>query len=253
MRLTALLFVLLITFTVMTNTAVAQDPPATTSPITIFELVTIPLEELDADPVSYDGTVAYRKISITGTLSELSSNRGKITQDSYSLSIDTTEEPLFAGFTVGDGIKLTGVFYHKPIGDDLFIPDYVLHYPVVDLDDIEISEVLQDQESFNGKKISIVGNLSSIEESMGRYVLYVSDLETNDELKVMFYGVSDLEPGTITKVSGLYNGGILHSEDMGKYNPPMSLTTLIPGFSGLTALVVFGILTILFKRGTRNG
>ena len=130
MRLTALLFVLLITFTVMTNTAVAQDPPATTSPITIFELVTIPLEELDADPVSYDGTVAYRKISITGTLSELSSNRGKITQDSYSLSIDTTEEPLFAGFTVGDGIKLTGVFYHKPIGDDLFIPDYVLHFRV---------------------------------------------------------------------------------------------------------------------------
>ena len=253
MRLTALLFVLLITFTVMTNIAVAQDPPATTSPITIFELVTIPLEELDADPVSYDGTVAYRKISVTGTLSELSSNRGKITQDSYSLSIDTTEEPLFAGFTVGDGIKLTGVFYHKQIGDDLFIPDYVLHYPVEDVGNVKISEILQDQESFNGKKISVVGNLSSIEESMGRYVLYVSDLETNDEMKVMYYGVSDLKSDTIIKIFGLYNGGILHSENMGKYNPPMSLTTIIPGFSVFAALSVFGILTILFKRGPRNG
>lgn len=250
MRLTALLFVLLITVTLMTNTAVA---PATTAPITIFELVIIPLEELDADPVTYDGTVAYRKISVTGTLSELSSNRGKITQDSYSLVIDTTEEPLFAGFTVGDGIKLTGVFYHKQIDDDLFIPNYVLHYPVEDLDDVEISEIVQDQESFNGKKVTVMGNLSSIEESMGRYVLYVADPETDDELKIMFYGVSDLESGTIIEVSGLYNGGILHSEDMGRYYPPMSLKTIIPGFSGFAALAVFGILTILFKRENHNG
>jgi len=253
MRLTALLFVLLITVTVMTNIAVAQNPQATTSPITIFELVTIPLEELDADPVSYDGTVAYRKISVTGTLSELSSTRGKITQDSYSLNIDATEEPLFAGFKVGDEIKLTGVFYHKQIGDDLFVPNYVLQYPVTELGDVKISEILQDQESFNGKKVTVRGNLSSIEESMGRYVLYVADPETNDELKIMFYGVSDLEPGTIIEVSGLYNGGILHSEDMGRYYPPMSLKTIIPGFSGFAALAVFGILTILFKRENHNG
>ncbi len=254
MKLTTLLFVLLIvasaTTTTNMNTAVASS---TTSPITIFELVTIPLEELDADPVTYDGTVAYRKISVTGTLSELSSTRGKITQDSHSLLIDTTEEQLFAGFNVGDGIKLTGVFYHKQIGDDLFVPNYVLHYPVEDLDDVKISEIVQDQESFNGKKVTVMGNLSGIEESMGRYVLYVADPETNDELKIMFYGVSDLEPGTIIEVSGLYNGGILHSEDMGRYYPPMSLKTIIPGFSVFAALAVFGILTILFKRETRNG
>ena len=248
MRLTALLFVLLIAFTVMTNTVVAQDRQATTAPITIFELVTVPLEDLDVDPGTYDGTMAYRKISVTGTLSELSSTRGKITQDPYSLEIDTTEEKLFTGFKLGDGIKLTGVFYHKQIGDDLFVPVYVLHYPVEDLGYVEISDVSQDKESFNGKKMSIIGNLSSIEESMGRHILYIADPETNDELKIMFYGMTDLEPGTITDVSGLYNGGILHSEDMGKYYPPMSLTSIIPGFSGLAALAVFGILTILFKR-----
>lgn len=257
MKLTTLLFVLLImafavttiTITTIVNTAVA---PATTSPITIFELVTISLEELDADPVTYDGTVAYRKISVIGTLSELSSTRGKIAHDSYSLEIDTTEEKLFAGFEIGDEIKLTGVFYHKPIGDDLFVPNYVLHYPVIELGDVEISEIIQDQESFNGKKVTIIGNLSSIEESMGRYMLYVADPETNEELKIMFYGVSDLEPGTIIKVSGLYNGGILHSEDMGRYYPPMSLKTIIPGFSGFAALAVFGILTILFKHEKHN-
>ena len=253
MRFTALLFVLLMAFAIIPNTAVAQDPPATTAPITIFELVTIPLEELDADPVAYDGTVAYRKISVTGTLSELSSNRGKITQDPYSLEIDTTEEQLFVGFKVGDEIKLTGVFYHQQIGENLFIPNYVLHHPVEDPVDVEISEVLQDQESFNGKKISIIGNLSIIGESMGRYVLYVADPETNDEMKCMFYGVSDLQPGTIIEVSGLYNGGTLHSEDMGRYYPPMSLKTIIPGFSGFAALAVFGILAILFKRENHNG
>lgn len=128
-----------------------------------------------------------------------------------------------------------------------------IHYPVEDLDDVEISEIVQDQESFNGKKVTVMGNLSSIEESMGRYVLYVVDPETDDELKIMFYGVSDLESGTIIEVSGLYNGGILHSEDMGRYYPPMSLKTIIPGFSGFAALAVFGILTILFKRENHNG
>ena len=250
MKLTVLLFVLLITVTVMTNTTVASSA---TSPITIFELETVSLAELHDDPNSYDGTLAYRKISVVGTFSELDSYRGTITQDSYSLLIDTTEEKLFAGFNVGDEVKLTGVFYHKQIGDDLFVPNYVLHYPVEDLNDVEISDIMQDQVSFNGKKVAIMGNLSSIEESMGRYVLHVTDPETNDELKVMFYGMTDLEPGTIIKVSGLYNGGILHSEDMGKYYPPMSLTTIIPGFSGLTALAVFGILTILFKREMHNG
>ena len=69
----------------------------------------------------------------------------------------------------------------------------------------------------------------------------------------MFYGISDFEPGTIIEVSGLYNGGILHSEDMGIYYPPMSLKTIVPGFSVFAAIAVFGMLTILFKRETRNG
>ena len=251
MKLTTLLFVLLVVAAVMTtaNTAVASS---TTAPITIFELETISIAELHKNPAIYDGTVAYRKVSVVGTFLELDSYRGTITQDSYSLEIDATEEKLFAGFNVGDEVKLTGVFYHKQIGNDIFVPNYVLHYPVEDLGDVEISEIIQDQVSFNGKKLAAIGNLSNIEESMGRYVLYVADPETNDELKVMFYGVTDLEPGTIIKISGLYNGGILHSENMGKYHPPMSIKTIIPGFSGLMALAVFGILTILFKRGTRN-
>ncbi|MDO9518560.1 MAG: hypothetical protein Q7J10_11020 [Methanosarcinaceae archaeon] len=234
----------------MVNTAVA---PSTTSPITIFELEVVSLAELHNNPDTYDGTMAYRKISIVGEFSELGPHRSTITQDSYSLVIDTTEEKLFAGFNVGDEVKLTGVFYHNRIGDDLFVPTYVLHYPVEDLNNVEISNITQDQVSFNGKKVTIVGNLSSIEQSLGRYVLYVTDPETNDKLKVMFYGMTDLEPDTIIKVSGLYTGGILHSEDMGKYYPPMSLTSLIPGFSGLIALAMFGILTILFKREKHNG
>ena len=251
MKLTTLLFVLLI-MAFAATTITTAEAPATTSPITIFELVTIPLEELNTDPVTYDGTVAYRKISVTGTLSELSSTRGKITHDPYSLEIDTTEQKLFAGFNVGDEIKLTGIFYHKPIGDDLFVPNYVLHYPVIELGDVIISEIIQDQESFNGKKVTVIGNLSSIEESMGRYVLYVADPETNEELKIMFYGVSDLESGTIITISGLCNGGVLHSEDMGRYYPPMSIKTIIPGFSVFVALAVFGILTILFKHKKHN-
>lgn len=182
-RFVGLLFVLLLAVVVTTNAVVASS---TTAPITIFELENISLTELHDNPVLYDGTVAYRKISVIGTFSELGPYRSIITQDSYSLIIDSTEEELFAGFNVNDGVKLTGVFYHKQIGDDTFIPNYVLHYPIVELSSVEISDIVKDQESFNGKKVTVIGNLSSIEESMGRYVFYVADPETNDELKVMF-------------------------------------------------------------------
>lgn len=248
-RFAGLLFVLLLAVVVTTNTVVASS---TSTPITIFELETVSLAKLHKNPVIYDGTVAYRKISVVGTFSELGPHRSTITQDSYSLIIDSTEEKLFAGFKVGDDVKLTGVFYHKQIGDDIFVPNYVLHYPIVELSGVEISDIVNDKNSFNGKKVTVVGNLSSIDESMGRYVFYVTDPETNDKLKVMFYGVTDLEPGTIIKISGLYNGDILHSDAMGKYYPPMSLKTIIPGFSGFMALAVFSILTIVFKRETRN-
>ena len=252
MKLTTLLFVSLIVASATTIISTAE-PSSTTAPITIFELQTVTLAELHNNPDIYDGTVAYRKISVVGTLSELNFYRGIITKDSYSLEIDTTEEKLFAGFNVGDEVKLTGVFYHKQIGDDLFIPYYVLHYPVMELGDVKISEIVQDKGSFNGKKVTAIGNLSSIENSMGRYVLYITDPETNDELKVMLYGVTDLKPDTIITVSGLYNGGILHSENIRKYYPPMSLTKFVPGFSGFAALTVLGILTILFKYEKHNG
>jgi hypothetical protein len=213
----------------------------------IFELQTVSLTELHENPGIYDATIAYRKISVVGTFSELGIKSTTITQDTYTLKIDSIQESLFKGFNVGDEVKITGEFRYDPIEEDVFIPTYVMHYPLEYQGEVEVSEILNDIDYYNGRFVTIIGNLTSLEESMGRHFAYVQDPSTGDELKIVFYGETVLEVGTVVEVSGLLNGGVLHSENMVKYQTPVTLKTLIPGFSAMITLAVLGILAILFK------
>jgi len=217
-----------------------------------LDLEVVPLSVLHENPVTYDGTLAYRKICVIGTFTEIGIRSTVLTQDSYHLQIDPTQEALFAGFNVGDEVKLNGVFYYKPIDEDVFVPAYAMHYPPEHLGKVEVHEVVGDTNSFNGRFITVIGNLTGIEDTMGRYVAYVADPYTGDELKVIYYGSIVLEIGTTVEVSGLVNAGVLYTEDLAKYHPPVSLKTFIPGFSAIAALAVLGLLAILFKRETHN-
>lgn len=243
------LVMLLICWMLLTTTGTATVKFDESS---MFELEIVPLSDLHENPGIYDATIAYRKISVVGTFSELGKQSTVITQDTYTLNIDPIQESLFTGFSVDDDVRITGEFRYDPIEKDVFIPTYVIHYPLEYLGEVEISEILNNIDYYNGRFVTVVGNLTSLEESMGRYFAYVQDESTGDELKVLFYGDTSLEVGTVVEVSGLFNGGVLHSEDMTKYQAPISITTFIPGFSVMETLSVLVILGILFKREKHN-
>ena len=87
---------------------------------------------------------------------------------------------------------------------------------------------------------------------MGSHFAYVQHFSTGSELKIMLYGDTCLYVGTVVEVSELFNSSALHSENMEKYQPPISLKTFVPGFLAMITIAVLGILAILFKYETHN-
>jgi hypothetical protein len=217
----------------------------------MFELEVVPVSKLIEQPSIYDSTTAYRKISVIGNLSDISKYSVTISDGDKILKTDVTRAELFQGFEVGDQVMLTGEFRHNPLGEDIMYPGYVLHYPAQDLGHVNVSDITGNPAFYNGKYVTITGNLTSIELSLGRYTATVVETESGESIKVFYYGSTDLKAGEDVKVYGLYNGGILHSETLGKNRSPLSLTTLIPGFSSMTALAAFGLVAILLSQRKR--
>ncbi len=214
---------------------------------TIFELELVPLSDIVENPTVYDSTMAYRKVSVVGNISAIDKHLITISQGSYELKVDHTNLQQFTGFNVGDGVKLTGQFLYDPIGTSIFYPNYVLHYPIVEMGEVDISAIISNASSYNGKYITVTGNLTGIRSTMGAYVVDISSLDTDQNLRVSYYGSTDLKVGDMVTVSGLLNGDVLYSEQMGKKRPPLSLSTLIPGFTGLWTMIIIGLLVIYMK------
>lgn len=214
---------------------------------TIFELELVPLSEIVNNPTAYDSTMAYRKISVIGNISEIDKHLVTINQDNYELKVDRTNQQLFSGFNVGDGIKLTGQFLYDPMGPSIFYPTYIMHYPIMQMGEVNISAVIYNSSEFNGKYITVTGNISEIKPTMGAYIVSVSSLDASQSLRVSYYGSTDLQAGDTVSVTGLLNGGVLYSEEMGIKHSPLSISTFIPGFTSLWTLFILGLLVIYMK------
>lgn len=217
----------------------------------MFELEIVPLSKLTEQPSVYDSTLAYRKISVVGNLSELNKHSASIADDRSALKVDATRIQLLEGFELGEQVMLTGEFRHNSLGDDIMYPSYVLHYPVQDAGHANISDINRDPALYNGRYVTIIGNLSSIELSAGSYKAMITGESTGEQMKVFYYGATDLKGGEDVKVYGLYNGGILHSENMAKNRSPLSLTALVPGFSVVMSLAALGGVAILLSQRQR--
>lgn len=224
---------------------------ATTVYASMFELETVAISTINDDPTVYDSTMAYRKISVIGNLSELTKQSAILTDNNDSLKIDIARMELFDGFNVSEQVLVTGEFIYNPLGDSTFTPNYVLRYPTVDMGLVNISDVNADQSHHNGKYITVIGNLSKLEMSMGRYTAIIKDDEGNS-MKIFYYGSTELNTGAIVKVFGLYNGNILHSENMATNKSPLSLTTLVPGFSSILGALAIISIALLLKSKERN-
>lgn len=225
---------------------------ATSVSASMFELELVPLSKLAEDPNSYDSTMAYRKISIVGNLTELNKQYAIITEGNNSLRIDITKTELFDGFNVSEQAMITGEFTHKHIDEDVIYPNYVLHYPIEDAGIVNLTTVNSDIEAFNGKYITIIGNISTIERSMGRHTIVIEEAGTEETMKVYYYGATDLEVTDKAKVVGLYNGNILHSETMGKKRDKLSVSTFLPGFSSIMSISIIGLLATLLRQRKHN-
>lgn len=219
---------------------------ATNAYASMFELEIVPISKIKEDPTVYDSTMAYRKISVVGNLSQLSKQSAILTDGNYSLDIDTSKIELFEGFNVSEETLITGEFVYDPIEGSKLIPSYVLHYPVEDMGTVNISDISSYSPEYNGKYVTVTGNLSTIELSMGRYTAMISD-DKGNTLKVFYYGSTELAPGDDIKVFGLYNGRVLHSENMGINKSPLSISTIVPGFSGLIGVIAALSVALLLK------
>ncbi len=225
---------------------------ATNAYASMFELEIVPISTINEEPTVYDSTMAYRKISVVGNISDLNKQSATLADNADTLKIDMREAELFKGFNAGDQAMITGEFRYEPIGESSLIPIYVLHYPTVDLGTVNISEIVNDPSAHNGKYITVKGNLTRIDMSMGRYTATIEDGE-NNVLKVFYYGSTELEVGDSIKVFGLYNGMELHSETMGLNRSPLSISTLMPGFSSIMGAMAILTIALLLKSKQRNG
>ncbi|MCG8515920.1 MAG: hypothetical protein MI740_17480, partial [Halanaerobiales bacterium] len=180
----------------------------TSANASIFELEVVPVSKIMEDPTIYDSTMAYRKISVVGNLSEIGKQSAVITEDDQSLKIDISKAELFSGFTQGEQAMITGEFRYDPIGDDIMHPSYVLRYPIQDIGETNISEVNTDPASYNGKYLTIRGELTGIDYSMGRHTITLTENSTGNQMKAFYYGATDLETGEAVKISGLYSGEV---------------------------------------------
>lgn len=240
------------TFRIVIMALLLLSCTATTAYASMFELEIVPISKINEDPTVYDSTMAYRKISVIGNLTELSKQSATIDDNtSKPLKIDVTKVELFEGFNVSEEIMVTGEYIYDPLGASVLTPTYVLHYPTQNLGLVNISDVVTDTAAFNGKYMIVAGNLTSVEMSMGRYTLLAEDEEGN-RLKVFFYGSTELQVGDRAKITGLYNGRILHSESMGLDKSPLSISTLVPGFSSFMGAIAILSIALLLKSKQRN-
>lgn len=217
----------------------------------MFELEIVPVSKLIEQPSIYDSTLAYRKISVVGNLSELSKYSASIAEGNAILKTDVTRVELFEGFELGEQVMLTGEFRHDSLRGNVMYPNYVLHYPVQDAGSANISDINANPATYNGKYVTVTGNLTSMETTIGHHTAVVTEADTGERIRVFYYGATDLKGGEDVKVYGLYNAGTLHSENMAKNYSPLSLTTLVPGFSVLTALATLGGVAILLSQRQR--
>ncbi|MBN2111418.1 MAG: hypothetical protein JW705_10125 [Methanosarcinaceae archaeon] len=236
----------LVTITLLLLTCTASLTSAS-----MFELEIVPVLKIMEDPTIYDSTMAYRKISVVGDLTEIDKRSALISEGGQSLKVDVTKAELFSGFSPGDQAMVTGEFRYDPIGDDIMYPSYVLHYPVQDIGETNISTVNTDTAFNNGKYLTVRGEITCMDYSMGRYTITITENSTQEQMKVFYYGATELKTGEAVKVSGLYNGGVLHSEDLAKDRGALSISTLVPGFSFLAGLIAAGGMAILLSQRQR--
>ncbi len=211
-----------------------------------FDMPETTVTKVVADPAYYDATFTRGTIGLTGTLINISDNP-HISDGEFSIAVDMRQSEMFEGFEDGDSVKMIGTFYYRRTDADIFIPEGVIHWPLIDAGTVSILEMSSNPASYNGKKVTIIGNLSGVRESgMGHRL----DVESDGAyITVLYYGGTALEPGVQVKACGILSAGTLYADTFGKKT---ALPFGIPGFSGLVAVCVLSLMSFVLPRTGRG-
>jgi len=201
--------------------------------------------EVMADPEYYDGTITIGTIAIVGTLTNISCDV-RISEGEQSIAVDTRDRSMFEGFEEGDTVKMIGIFYYKRVGGSVFDPECVIHWPIANSKTVSIPELMENPQAYNGRKITVIGNLTDVRESGMGYRMNVED--GGRHLDIKFYGRTLLEAGTVVKATGIFIGGTMHADAVAK-RETLPFGIAIPGFSGLLAA---GMLAFAFVAASRT-
>ncbi|RZN41059.1 MAG: hypothetical protein EF813_02925 [Methanosarcinales archaeon] len=211
-----------------------------------FDMPETTVAEVIADPEYYDATFTRGTIGLTGTLINISDNP-RISDGELSVAIDMRQSAIFDGFEDGDTVKVIGAFYYRRTDEDTFIPEGIVHWPLINAGTVSIPEISSNPAQYNGKKVTIIGNLSSVRESgMGHRL----DVESDGAyIKVLYYGGTALEPGVHVRACGIFNAGMLYADTFGKKT---ALPFGIPGFSGIATICVLSLMSFMLQRNWQN-
>ena len=202
--------------------------------------------EVMADPEYYDGTITIGTIAIVGTLTNISCDV-RISEGEQSIAVDTRDRSMFEGFEEGDTVKMIGIFYYKRVGGSVFDPECAIHWPITDSKAVLIPELMENPHAYNGRKITVIGNLTDVRESGMGYRMDVED--GGRYLDIKFYGRTLLEAGTVVKATGIFIGGTLHADTVAK-RETLPFGIAIPGFSGMLAAGMLAFALVVASRTT---
>nr|QNO46005.1 hypothetical protein BDIOFFAC_00014 [Methanosarcinales archaeon ANME-2c ERB4] len=200
--------------------------------------------EIMADPEYYDGTITIGTIAIIGTLTNISCDV-HISEGGQCIAVDTRDRSMFEGFEEGDTVKMIGIFYYKRVRGSVFDPECVIHWPITDSKTVAIPELMENPQAYNGRKITVIGNLTDVRESGMGYRMDVED--GGQYLDIKFYGRTLLEAGTAVKATGIFVGGTMHADTVAK-RETLPFGIAIPGFSGLLAAGMLAFALVVASR-----
>lgn len=206
------------------------------------EVTRASITEVLSNPEKYDGEYTGRRVMVTGTIKSLSPQNLAIEDEGKTLYLSQIGVSLFNGMNVGDRVAVIGVFHRQRVGHHYLDPKIVMYHPKVNVSGVSIEEIASSPTKYNGKFVSVVGNVTSVTKKYEVYRVYLS-ADSGAEVSSVKIRYSGGDPrigeGDRVNVTGLYNAGVIHADSIEKVEEPMSIP-------GLTAATCLGVLLMFY-------
>lgn len=228
--------------------------------IIIFLLVSIPtvgpekvteatINDILSDPEKYDGEYIGFTVLVPGTIKSLSPQNLVLEDEGETVRISSIGFFLFDGMKVGDRVAVIGEFHRQKVGGHHIEPHAVMYYPEVNLGLVDLNPIAKEPVKYNGKYVTVQGNITSISERLGINRIYLADEggEAVTSVRIEYVGRLNVNQGERVNVSGLFNGGVVHADSIEEIKKPLRM----PGFTVTLTISLVYVLFIFWNGAER--